>query len=191
MYEILIAISIIVAIAACFMVANAMGNYNKFYSTMRFEKIQYDKTVASLFDENTYNDIKLPERATSGSAGYDFFAPYDITIPYGESVTIPTGIRAVLDKDKFLMICPRSGLGFKYGLSIANTVGVIDSDYRYSDNQGHIFVKLVNNSPIAKGESVTIKAGEAFCQGIIIHYDTVENDNTTKVRNGGFGSTSI
>ena len=78
--------------------------------------------------------IPLPRRATSGSAGYDFALPCDLTLRPGETAKIPTGIRARIAEGWVLMIYPRSGLGFKYRLQLNNTVGVIDSDYYHSSN---------------------------------------------------------
>lgn len=135
-----------------------------------------------------YNMIKLPKRATTGSAGYDIFAPYDITIPPKGTVKVPTGIRVILDDDKFLAIYPRSGLGFKYKIQLFNSVGIIDGDYVYSDNEGHIWCKFYNDSP--DGKTIAIKKGEAMCQGIIQEFFTTENDNSDGIRNGGFGSTT-
>lgn len=149
-------------------------------------------------EENIYNKIKIPARATVGSAGYDFFAPFDFGLraPYSfddtyirrdSSIKFPTGIRIVLDDDKYLAIYPRSGLGFKYKVQLFNTVGIIDRDYYYSDNEGHIWVKLYNDSP--EGKRLAIKQGEAFCQGIIQQYFLTEDDEANGIRNGGLGST--
>ena len=135
-----------------------------------------------------YNMIKLPKRATIGSGGYDFFAPFNITIPPKGTVKVPTGIRAILDDDKFLAIYPRSGLGFKYKMQMWNTIPVIDADYSGSDNEGHIWVKFYNDSP--DGKTITIRQGEAMCQGIIQQFFTIVDDETDGVRNGGFGSTT-
>lgn len=135
-----------------------------------------------------YRNIKLPQRATKGSAGYDIFAPYDIEIPPNGTVKIPTGIRVLLDDDKFLAIYPRSGLGFKYKMQLWNTVGIVDSDYYYSDNEGHIWCKFYNDSP--DGKTITIKRGEAMCQGVIQQYFKTVDDEADRVRNGGFGSTT-
>lgn len=133
-----------------------------------------------------FENLKPPKRATTGSAGYDFFAPYDIELLPRQTALIPTGIRAILDDDKFLAIYPRSGLGFKCKMQLFNTVGIIDSDYSKSDNEGHIWVKFYNDSP--DGKTIKIKAGEAMCQGIIQQFFKAEDDNTVGVRNGGFGS---
>ena len=124
----------------------------------KFEKVSYIEYVKAiggdidLFDE--YNDIKIPKRATTGSAGYDFFAPFTFTLNPNETIKIPTGIRVILDSDKFLPIYPRSGLGFKFRLQLDNTVGIIDSDYCNSDNEGHIFIKITNDG--REGKSITI-----------------------------------
>lgn len=135
----------------------------------------------------TYENIRLPIRATFGSAGYDFYSPFDITINPGETALIPTGIRCWINEgDWVLMIFPRSSLGFKYQLCLANTVGIIDSDYYYAKNEGHIMIKLVNRGD----EAVKIKAGDRFVQGIFLPYGVTINDDVTAVRTGGFGSTN-
>lgn len=166
----------------------------------KFEKIsemQFLKDFAEYISDEAldakdalavYNAIKLPKRATKGSAGYDIFAPYDITISPKGTVKVPTGIRVYLDDDKFLAIYTRSGLGFKYKMQLYNSVGIIDSDYAYSDNEGHIWCKFYNDSP--DGKTIAIKKGEAMCQGIIQEFFTTENDSSDGIRNGGFGSTT-
>lgn len=161
---------------------------------MRFEKVSYDQYASTsdkpkddlLLDE--YDSIKIPRRATVGSAGYDFFAPWTFVLAPGQTVKIPSGIRVLLDEDKVLQCYPRSGLGFKYRLQLDNCVGIIDADYSNSDNEGHIFFKLTNDS--RDGKVVTVRRGEAFAQGIITQYFKTENDVTDGIRNGGFGSTN-
>lgn len=135
-----------------------------------------------------YEKIKLPKRATSGSAGYDFFAPVCIELAPGQTVKIPTGIRVWMEPEWVLKCYPRSGLGFKFRLQLNNTVGIIDSDYYDSDNEGHIFAKLTNDSN--EGKTVEIRAGEGFMQGIFVEYGITLDDEVTEVRNGGFGSTT-
>ena len=142
-----------------------------------------EETVADI-----YNKIKLPVRATAGSAGYDFFSPVDITLNPGETVKIPSGIRVEMEQDWVLKCYPRSGLGFKYRLQLNNTVGIIDSDYFYSDNEGHIFSKITNDSNESK--SVSIQAGTGFMQGIFVEYGITVDDDAQGIRNGGFGSTT-
>lgn len=138
--------------------------------------------------KNDKYEIKIPKRATIGSAGYDIYAPYEFTVKPGETITIPTGIRSYMQIDEVLKIYPRSGLGFKYKARLANTTGVIDSDYYFSDNEGHIMIKLCNEGL----RTFTIEKGTAFCQGIFSKYLLADGDDFTtgEIRNGGFGSTT-
>lgn len=150
------------------------------------------KTLPDYAEEDrnaSYEAVRLPVRATSGSAGYDFCLPFDITLQPGEEILIPTGIRAQMEKDWVLTLYPRSGLGFKYRLQLNNTVGVIDSDYFYSDNEGHIMCRMINDS--RSGRIVDLKRGEAFMQGIFLQYGITMDDEAAGIRNGGFGSTKI
>lgn len=138
--------------------------------------------------EEIYQKIRLPRRATAGSAGYDFFAPVSFTLNPGETIKIPTGIRAWMEPGWVLKCYPRSGLGFKYRLQLNNTVGIIDSDYYDSDNEGHIFSRITNDSN--EGKTVEIRGGEGFMQGIFVEYGITLDDEATEIRNGGFGSTT-
>ena len=138
--------------------------------------------------QKIYGDIRLPQRATSGSAGYDFFSPVDFTLQPGETVKIPTGIRVEMEPNWVLKCYPRSGLGFKFRLQMNNTVGIIDSDYFYSDNEGHIFAKLTNDTN--EERTVALKAGTGFMQGIFVEYGITFDDDVTDIRNGGLGSTT-
>ncbi|MCI9440535.1 MAG: deoxyuridine 5'-triphosphate nucleotidohydrolase [Ruminococcus sp.] len=135
-----------------------------------------------------YQDIGLPKRATAGSAGYDFYAPAKIVLKPGETIKIPTGVRVEMEKNWVLQCYPRSGLGFKYRLQLNNTVGIIDSDYFYSDNEGHIFAKITNDTN--EGRTLEVSPGEGFMQGIFTEYGITVDDDVTEVRNGGFGSTT-
>lgn len=135
-----------------------------------------------------YERIKLPARATSGSAGYDFFSTVSCDLRPGETIKIPTGIRAEMEDAWVLKLYPRSGLGFKYRLQLNNTVGIIDSDYFHSDNEGHIFAKITNDSN--ENKTITFTEGMGFMQGIFVEYGITVDDDATAVRNGGFGSTS-
>ena len=152
------------------------------------ESLKLDRFEA----EKAYEDIKLPKRATSGSAGYDFYAPSDLTILPGETVKIPTGIRSRMEEGWVLMIFPRSGLGFKYRLMLNNTVGVVDSDYFNSDNEGHIMIKVTNCSGIGKdeGKVLEIKKGQGFAQGVFLPFGIIFDDDSVALRNGGLGSTT-
>ena len=141
-----------------------------------------------MYKRQIYNTLKLPRRATAGSAGYDFFSPVDFELKPGESLKIPTGIRAEMENDWVLKLYPRSGLGFKFRLQLNNTVGIIDSDYFHSDNEGHIFIKITNDSN--EGKTVQVQAGTGFAQGIFLEYGITVDDDATAIRNGGFGSTT-
>lgn len=162
----------------------------------KFEKVTWGQYCAgrgcdpaNVFTEpyaQEYDNIKIPKRATTGSAGYDFFAPFDFSLVPGATIKIPTGIRCILKEGFVLKEYPRSGLGFKYRVRLDNTVGIIDSDYYKSDNEGHIFIKITNEGQ----QILKVKQGEAFCQGIIVEHFYAEEDEVTEQRNGGFGSTS-
>ena len=106
----------------------------------------------------------------------------------GETLKSPTGIRVEMDPEWVLKCYPRSGLGFKYRLQLNNTVGIIDSDYFYSDNEGHMFSKITNDTNEEK--TIDIAQGEGFMQGIFVEYGITVDDDVTDVRNGGFGSTT-
>lgn len=164
----------------------------------RFYKVSYNQFEKDWLDNfgstdeeiaEIYADICLPKRATTGSAGYDFFSPITFNLKPGETIKIPTGIRVEMENGWVLKCYPRSGLGFKYRLQLNNTVGIIDSDYFYSDNEGHIFAKLTNDSN--EGREVNVEAGNGFMQGIFVEYGITVDDAVEEVRNGGFGSTTI
>lgn len=183
----------------------------------KFEKVSFDQykkdmEPSSLSEDEVriiYDNIKLPRRATKGSAGYDFFAPYRFTLTPGDTIKIPTGIRVKIDDGWFLACVPRSGLGFKYRFQLDNTIGVVDADYYSSDNEGHIFVKATmdykeqdtvsatdlfstffeHDFSKLQPKTMTIEPGSAFVQGIFLPYGLTVDDNATGIRNGGFGST--
>lgn len=134
-----------------------------------------------------WEGIALPHRATTGSAGYDFKAPFTFELRPGETMKIPTGVRVKIDDGWWLGCLPRSGLGFKFRLQLDNTMGVIDSDYYNSDNEGHIFAKITNDSKSQK--NVRVEGGTGFMQAIFIPYGITYSDDTDGVRNGGMGST--
>ncbi len=163
----------------------------------RFEKVSKARFVADWIDtfggneaeaKKVHEAIQLPKRATRGSAGYDFYSPLSFALAPGETIKIPTGIRAWMREDYVLLCFPRSGLGFKFRLQLNNTVGVIDSDYYNSDNEGHIFIKLTNDSN--EGKTMQLEAGNGFAQGIFMAFGITEDDGATELRNGGFGSTT-
>ena len=167
---------------------------DNFKRIARFEIVSFDQFKSGFdnLDENSiklmYDDLKLPKRATKGSAGYDFYAPFDINLNPGETIKIPTGIRVYMEENYVLKLYPRSGLGFKYRLQLNNTVGIIDSDYYYSDNEGHIFAKITNDSN--EGKVLKVEKGTGFMQGIFVEYAITFDDDCKSIRNGGFGSTT-
>lgn len=164
----------------------------------KFHKVSYEQFKEGWTDtfgetpeaelQRLYDGIKLPRRATKGSAGYDFFSTVTCQLAPQETIKIPTGIRAEMEEDWVLKLYPRSGLGFKYRLQLNNTVGIIDSDYFYSDNEGHIYAKITNDSN--EGKTVAFTEGMGFMQGIFLEYGITVDDDATAVRNGGLGSTS-
>ncbi len=132
-----------------------------------------------------YGEIALPKRATKGSAGYDFFTPEEFTLLPNETIKVATGVRVKIDEGWVLKIYPRSSLGFKYRLRLDNTVGIIDSDYYFADNEGHIFIKITN----CGDKPLTVEKGKAFAQGVFVEYGITVDDDASSIRTGGFGST--
>ncbi len=157
-----------------------------------FKHVSVDRFTADWCDAFPNTEIPalppLPKRATVGSAGYDFYSPVALTLAPGETAKIPTGIRAEMENGWVLQLFPRSGLGFKYRVQLNNTVGIIDSDYYYSDNEGHILIKITNAN--TEGKTLTLAAGEAFAQGIFLPFGITKDDDVSEIRNGGFGSTT-
>ena len=182
---------------------------------IRFERVsevEYTKALkANGYDPEKclkIDEIPLPKRATKGSAGYDIVSPVEINLkldetyfPYGEDpcmmvscppktfMIIPTGIRAFMPDDVVLVEAPRSGLGFKYGISFLNTLGIIDSDYINADNEGHIMIAIRFEGGTNKERVFNLSKGERICQGLFLPYYTTEDDDADGVRNGGLGST--
>ena len=132
-------------------------------------------------------DHLKPHRNTKYSAGYDFISPIEIIVPAHEMAKIPTGIKAAMNDDEILYIYPRSSIGFKTGIRLSNTVGVVDSDYYNNlDNEGHIFIKFFN--PTDKDYQIHI--GDKIAQGIFSKYLVVDDEEEIKTeRSGGLGST--
>lgn len=163
-----------------------------------FEKVSFKQFCKAMKDElcigetetkMMYDLITMPQRSTTGSAGYDFVSPVSVVLAPGESAKIPTGIRVKIDDGWWLCCAPRSGLGTKYRMQIDNTIGIIDSDYYNSDNEGHIFAKITNDSREKK--VLVIKAGDRFMQAVFIPFGVTYSDAADGVRNGGLGSTGM
>ena len=129
-----------------------------------------------------WEQICLPRRATEFSAGYDFYMPQMKTIN-DVPTQFCTGIRVKIQPGWFLMLVPRSGLGFKYGMRLVNTAGIIDADYYNAENEGHIAAKFVSDYPIL------LHPGERYMQGIFLPYGLAAEEAVTGSRTGGFGST--
>lgn len=162
----------------------------------KFKKIsllQFIKDWKNTFDttnqiaHNIYHNILLPKRATSGSAGYDFYAPDKFKLAPKQTIKIPTGICANIQEGWALLLFPRSSLGFQYRLQMDNTVGVIDSDYSKASNEGHIFIKMTNLN--TENKTLIINTGDRFAQGIFMPFGITEDDTVSEVRVGGLGST--
>lgn len=153
----------------------------------KFEPVSFPQYIKDVGEENaeSHAAVRMPRRATAHSAGYDFFTPSDVFLPPHGSAVVKTGVRARMCPGWVLLIYPRSGLGFKLGIRLANTVGVIDGDYYGAENEGHIMIKLVNPSE----QSITLQAGTAIAQGVFTPYGITEDDEATEERKGGFGST--
>lgn len=166
----------------------------------KFEKVsfeQFKKDMSETFVnipysnieiKEIYEKIQLPTRATKFSAGYDFRSPINFTLTANQTIKIPTGIRVKIDESWVLKIYPRSSLGFKYRLQLNNGTGIVDSDYYYSDNEGHIFLKLTNDTN--EDRTLEINQGDGVVQGIFVEYGITVDDECENVRNGGIGSTS-
>lgn len=138
-------------------------------------------------DEHRKNsgDIKLPTRATKGSAGYDFYSPISVDIEPMCSQMIWTDVCSKFEDDEVLLINVRSSMG-KHPVMIANTQGIIDpSYYGNPDNGGNIGIRLFN-----LGKTIyTVHTGDRIGQGMFIKYLTTDDDNATADRVGGYGST--
>lgn len=149
----------------------------------RFEIISLEERKKH--DYHVPDGFRLPARATSASAGYDFTTPYPVSIPPHATVFVPTLVKARMERDDVLLVFIRSSLAVKRHLSLANSVGVVDSDY-YSnpDNDGHIMVALVNGSDV----ETSLSAGERFAQGLFMRYYLTDDDLSGTKRSGGFGS---
>ena len=133
-----------------------------------------------------YEDIIIPRRSTTYSAGYDFFSTCDIDVKAGETYVIPSGIKVQFDYvSQYLAIFPRSSLGFKYGMKLSNTIPVIDNDYYGNENnEGHILISFSSD------KDFKIKKGDKFCQGIVMLFEVLGGEiPPTKTRTGGIGST--
>ena len=161
----------------------------------KFEKISEEQWVKDNKQwvkdtklEGAFEKVILPRRGTAHSAGYDFYAPYEVVLRPNETAVIKTGVKCALEDGDVLMLYPRSSMGFKYGLQLVNTVGIIDADYYNNpSNEGHIMIGIKNTGI----RTVVIDRGERFAQGVIVGYKITDDDNPmSEVRKGGIGSTN-
>lgn len=168
---------------------------------MRFEKVRYEAFEHDMMQyrpinfmggetREAYDKIKLPERKTKYSAGYDICCPIDITIPSGQRRVIPTGIKVVFEEDEMeiwhLQMFVRSSVGIKDGVVLTNGTGVIDSDYQFGNNDGDMMLALLNTSE----KLVKYKAGDRICQAVFMIHGITSNDKASGDRTGGIGSTN-
>lgn len=168
---------------------------------MRFEKVRYEAFEHDMMQyrpinfmggeaKEAYDKIKLPERKTKYSAGYDICSPIDISIPSGQRRVIPTGIKVVFEEDEMetwhLQMFVRSSVGIKDGVVLTNGTGVIDSDYQFGNNDGDMMLALLNTSE----KLVKYKAGDRICQAVFMIHGITSNDKASGDRTGGIGSTN-
>ena len=168
---------------------------------MRFEKVRYKAFEHDMMQyrpinfmggeaKEAYDKIKLPERKTKYSAGYDICCPIDITIPSGQMRVIPTGIKVVFEEDEMetwhLQMFVRSSVGIKDGVVLPNGTGVLDSDYQFGNNDGDMMLALLNTSE----KLVKYKAGDRICQAVFMIHGITSNDKASGDRTGGIGSTN-
>ena len=135
--------------------------------------------------KSEWEALELPTRSTQQAAGYDFHIPFDIALS-ANSVVVPTGIRCKMEPGWCLVLMPRSGLGFKYGMALENTLALIDADYYLSPNEGHIMIKTHTRNKVA-----SLKQGDRFVQGVLLPFGIATNGNTENERTCGIGSTGV
>ncbi len=155
----------------------------------KFEKISFEefkKDVSN--DKELYDSIKLPKRSTSKSAGYDIRSIESGIIKPGESMAFKTGLKVCMNDDEVFYIYIRSSLAYKYNVTMANSVGVIDADfYNNEDNEGHFSVKLINHGD----KDFKVNVGDRIAQGVFMKFLTVDEEvKVENKRKGGIGSTS-
>lgn len=158
-------------------------SFTQFFKDMQVHLPQFSEAESL----SMYENICLPQRKTAGSAGYDFHAPFSFTLAPRQGIVIPTGVRVKMEEGWFLGVLPRSGQSFRFRIQLDNTIGVIDSDYYHAKNEGHIIIKLSNDSMEEK--TMDLSAQTAFAQGIFLMHGLTFDDAVCAKRVGGFGST--
>ena len=167
---------------------------------MKFEKVKKSAFVQDInkwygcakeYIDDIYDNIKLPERGTEYSAGYDIRTPIGFMLEPDESVVIPTGIKAVFSEDEMdtwhLQMYVRSSIGIRDGVVLMNGTGIIDSDYQFGKNDGDMVLALWNTSD----KTVKYKAGDRICQAVFSIHGKTTDDSATEKRTGGIGSTGV
>ena len=144
-----------------------------------FEKIsfeQFSKDVEN--NKEIYENIKIPQRDSDSTAGYDICLLEDIELKPNEILKLPTGLKCFFEKDEVLLLVVRSSMGFKYNIRLCNQVGVIDADYyNNKDNEGHIWIRIQNEG----NSTVKLNKGEAIVQGIFLKCLTTQSDSTLEI----------
>ena len=155
----------------------------------KFEKISFEQFKKDMGDNiELYDSIELPKRSTMTSAGYDIRSIESGTIKPGEAKSFKTGLKVSMNDDEVLYIYSRSSQGYKHNVCLANSVGVIDSDfYNNPSNEGHFQVRLINLGE----KDFEVNVGDRIAQGVFMKYLTVDDEEEiTKTRSGGLGSTN-
>lgn len=162
----------------------------------KFEKVSLEQFLKDskrlLYDyseeeiANIYDNIVLPIRATKGSAGYDFYTPYKVTLHPHDKIIIPSGIRCQIADGYMMLGVVRSSMGIKNDINLSNTCMVLDSDYYFADNEGHIMIALRN----MRDYLVRFSEGERIMQGVFLPYGIAVGDKAETRRTGGIGSTN-
>lgn len=155
----------------------------------KFEKISFGQFKKDIKDDKKlYESYLLPVRSTKKSAGYDIRSLEEYTLKPGESKAFTTGLKVSMNEDEVLYLYSRSSMGYKYDVSLSNSVGVIDSDfYNNKDNEGHFRVKLINHGD----KDFEVKVGDRIAQGVFMKYLVVDDEEKiTNEREGGLGSTN-
>lgn len=139
--------------------------------------------------ETAWNNIKIPRRATKGSAGYDVEAPIEFHILPHDKVIVPSGLKAYFPPEQigthYLALFDRSSLSIKRGVNLTNQTAIIDSDYYGSEeNEGCMLIALTNTND----HVVKFQAGERVVQGIICRHEVTDDDDADGIRHGGVGS---
>ena len=139
-----------------------------------FEKISFEQFKKDVKDDiDLYNEYKLPRRGSKSAAGYDFFLLEDLVIEPGQTLKLPTGIKAKFESDEVLLLIVRSGTGFKYNIRLCNQVGVVDADYyNNKNNEGHLWIRIQNEG----SETVRLPKGDRVVQGLFMKYLTTDSD---------------